>query len=348
MVNFTILAGGYSTFVASYAFNTDISSLTLQSQSTTGANPSWIALHPTNNSVLYAVNENTDGALQSFLIGSQGQLSGVQGEISSGGNGPAFTAPLSSGDVAIMNFGSGNGLILPTFNAIDFGSAPLITFPASVSNPHMALENGNEVLVPDLGADKIWRLVEDDTPGSWKIQGEIAQPQGSGPRHIAIYNDTLYTVHETASTLTEQPIPTAPNGTSEITAQLSTIPNNTLTDAKFAAAEILIPTPNTEYPDAFIYVSNRNVGNTTDPRGDSIAIYKISPQLHLVAQVYTGLQQVRGMSIGGLNDEFLVAGGVVGDGGIVVYQRTNDGGGLMEIARNKDVPTRTSFVWGTW
>lgn len=32
----------------------------------------------------------------------------------------------------------------------DDSSAPLITFPADVSHPHMALENGEEVLIPDL------------------------------------------------------------------------------------------------------------------------------------------------------------------------------------------------------
>ena len=52
MVNFTILAGGYTSFVVSYLFNSDTSSLTVLNQSPTGANPSWISLHPTNKSIL--------------------------------------------------------------------------------------------------------------------------------------------------------------------------------------------------------------------------------------------------------------------------------------------------------
>lgn len=52
MVNLTILAGGYATFVASYLFDSDAGSLTLLNQSPTGANPSWITLHPTNSSIL--------------------------------------------------------------------------------------------------------------------------------------------------------------------------------------------------------------------------------------------------------------------------------------------------------
>ena len=52
MVNFTILAGGYATFVVSYLFDSDNNALTVLNQSPTGANPSWIALHPTNKSIL--------------------------------------------------------------------------------------------------------------------------------------------------------------------------------------------------------------------------------------------------------------------------------------------------------
>ena len=52
MVNFTILAGGYATFIQSYLFDSEAGSLTTLSQSPSGTNPSWIALHPTNQSIL--------------------------------------------------------------------------------------------------------------------------------------------------------------------------------------------------------------------------------------------------------------------------------------------------------
>lgn len=74
----------------------------------------------------------------------------------------------------------------------------------------MTLQHGNEVFVPDLvrpvvdlggkssllniiqGGDKIWRLVRNGAPGNWKIQGSIAQPQGSGPRHLAIHGRNFF------------------------------------------------------------------------------------------------------------------------------------------------------------
>ena len=57
----------------------------------------------------------------------------------------------------------------------------------------MAVQHGDEVLVPDLGADKIWRLIQssESTPADWVIQGQIEQPEGSGPRHIALAGETF-------------------------------------------------------------------------------------------------------------------------------------------------------------
>ena len=52
MVNFTILAGGYSSAIATYIFNSNAGTLSLAHQSPSGVNPSWIALHPTNKSIL--------------------------------------------------------------------------------------------------------------------------------------------------------------------------------------------------------------------------------------------------------------------------------------------------------
>jgi len=145
MVNFTIFAGGYTSFVASYLFNSEASSLTLLNQSPTGPSPSWITLHGTNSSILYAVNEVSSGALQSFIIKSNGPLAGPVDQVSSGGDGPAYAGALSTGQVAILNYGSGNGEIIPSISdPLHFAqNSSLITFPppaGGVSHPHMALE----------------------------------------------------------------------------------------------------------------------------------------------------------------------------------------------------------------
>ena len=161
-------------------------------------------------------------------------------------------------------------------------------------------------------------------------------------------DETLYTLHELASTVTAERVPAPPNGTSIITSNLSTVPPNNLTGATWQAGEILIPKPNAKFPASYVYASNRNTGTTLDPRGDTVAIFATSPKLKLVAQVYTSLEQIRGMQFGGENDEFLIASGVVGTGGVVVFKRTEGGTNLVEVVRNTDIPNRTSFLWGKW
>ncbi|KAI0717390.1 putative isomerase YbhE [Cerioporus squamosus] len=348
MVNFTILAGGYTSFVVSYLFNSDSNALSVLNQSPTGANPSWISLHPTNKSVLYAVNENPSGGLQSFLIGQNGQLTGPIDTISSGGDSPAFTTPLSTGQVAVFNYNSGDGEIVPTQtgNPLEFTSdyTP-IKFNAPVSHPHMALEHGSELFVPDLGADKVWRLIEDGAPGKFRVQGQIDQPSGSGPRHIATRGNTLYTLHELASTLTQQDIPAAPNGTTgPLIANFSILPDGLPQGADMAAGEILLTEASPSFPEPFIYVSNRNTG-VQDPRGDAIAIFQVEPKLKLLGHVFTGLDQIRGMEFGGPQKEFLIASGVAGSAGTIVLKRTQGGKNLTLLTRNLEIPTRTSFVW---
>lgn len=354
MSSFTILGGGYDAFIASYTFTPDNASLVLRSTYPSGQNPSWISLNPTNTNVLYATNENTEGGLQSFALYPTGGLSAAVDTVESGGDAPAYCTWLSTGEVAVMNYNSGTGRIIPTASAdlIFADEAPVITFPVlnNISHPHMAYEYGDEVLIPDLGGDVIWRLKQ-ESAGNYSIQGQIDQPEGSGPRHISVYDGYLYTLHELASTLTVQQMPSAPNGTSDIVSNVTIIPDDAPEGSAWGAAEILIPEPTDAFPTAYIYVSNRNIGNVTDPRGDTVAIFEHvnkgeeGEELQLVKQFYTGINQVRGMEFSPNGAEYLVAAGVVGDAGAIVFRRIDNGTDFEEVASNQDVATLTSFVW---
>lgn len=154
----------------------------------------------------------------------------------------------------------------------------------------------------------------------------------------------LYTLHELSSTLTQQIIPSPPNGTSPLVANLSILPPTQPSGSDWHAGEILLLEVSPSFPHPYIYVSNRNTGNV-DPRGDTIAIFALEPQLTLVQQVYTGLDQVRGMQVGGPENEFLIAAGVAGSAGTIVFKRTEGGANLEKVAQNTQVTQRSSFVW---
>ena len=255
-------------------------------------------------------------------------------------------------------------------DASTFGESTFITFPivgsSGVSYPHETLQLGNELLVPDLvgseslqtvgvmngyhfqQGDTIWRLVPDQS-GVFSIGGQIKQPTGSGPRHAVIYNNFLVTLHELSSTITSQLIPPLGQDSSHLISNLSIVPQDQigLQGAQFAAAEVLIPPPNQAFPCTLVYASNRNTGNTTDPKGDSIAVLTLSPDgtLEIINQFFPGLEQIRGMQFGGPDNRYLAASGVVGDGGVIVLERVGKGDQFVQVASNKEIPNLVTFVW---
>lgn len=330
------------------------------------------------------------GAVQSFLVDGLGQLSPGIANVSSGGDGPPFVVGLSTGEVAVVNYGSGTGRVIPTRDEVFFGdNAPIVTFPPPVngsSHPHMVLEHNGEILIPDLVRlfppihDTTFRLLLvrvltqfGDLHGTktlivtkfrvlflslkvvdLDILQYMVRANSSNKKLetdvLGTVEDRLYTLHELSSTLTVQRIPGPPNATVPIIASVSITPPNPPAGAKFAAAEILIPPTSPAFPIPYIYVSNRNTGNL-DPRGDSIAIFqhvnkdRRDEGLQLIQQVYTGLDQIRGMEFGPDPYEFLAASGFQGSAGVLILRRIDEGRNLEIVARNLDVPTRTSFVW---
>jgi len=51
------------------------------------------------------------------------------------------------------------------------------------------------------------------------------------------------------------------------------------------------------------------------------------------------------MQFGGPDNKFLVAGGVTGDGGVVVFERVGKGADFVQVASNREVLGPMTFVW---
>lgn len=101
-----ILVGGYTSLITALLYTPNGSgtagSLSLLSQSNAGTNPSWLALNPSNSSIVYANQETWGGQIWSFVIDPTTAALTKKSTGSTGGNDPAHFAVL---------FGGGNEIV---------------------------------------------------------------------------------------------------------------------------------------------------------------------------------------------------------------------------------------------
>ncbi|KAH7334863.1 Lactonase, 7-bladed beta-propeller-domain-containing protein [Rhizoctonia solani] len=312
--------------------------LTVLGTSPSGSNPSWITTHPLNNSILLSTNElNPTGGLSTFLVTDRANGVVVRSSKATTGADPAFIAGLTKArQVAVMDYSSGSGAFIPLqadLLTLDESKAQRIKFNATVSHPHQVVEHEDEVLIPDLGADKIWRFKQSAVTQAgvpnWTVQGFLQQAQGSGPRHIAVSGGILYTLNEVKSTLVSQTLPALGSSQKSTTiSSLSIVPEGA-DSSTFGAAELIL-----DEKRGLLYASNRNLAQVPDPRGDTIAIFTFDKtgKLALVNQVYTGLNQIRAMSQGGDDTQYIAAGGKEGGDLLSTKRATTDGTSKNELA----------------
>ncbi|KAG2355917.1 hypothetical protein BDR07DRAFT_1301843 [Suillus spraguei] len=366
MAPLTILVASYTDSVYTLSFDptppTGSPTLNLVARTLVGHHPSWIASHPSNKSLIYTGLEQADGEVVAIKYGRGGTIAGgdVVARAKSGGADPC-TLLVAEDELIVGNYSSGTIATFPISTSAPYILSPnpwTLSMPfehvgrnkarQSSSHPHQIIFNPlnhmeKELLVPDLGADTVWRLIK-RSDGKWTICGRIDFEPGGGPRHVAARGTTLYTLLELTLKLAVHTLPPLPAPPTPLTSlfTLSALPiPDTMT-----AAEILLPEPNTFFPEIFIYTSNRN-----DPHleGDTIAIFSLAAgegQPELVNEVRTGLTHVRGMAFGGDQDKYLIVGGVEG-GGVKVFERIDGGKGLQEIAKLGEdiVGCPTGFLW---
>ncbi|CAE6432408.1 unnamed protein product [Rhizoctonia solani] len=348
-MSYKLLISGYATTIATLLFNPASSSLSTIATTSAGYNPSWIAIHPTNRSVVYATQEMTPGSMISFVVQQSGQLTRVA-QASTGGGSPAHAIVTSDGkEVVAMNYEGGSGTNIPlATDKARFGNPyPAIAFNGSgpnpsrqgSSHPHQVIEYGNEYLVPDLGADKVWRLTKSSS-GALQNSGYIQQPAGSGPRHVVTKGTTLYTLHELSSTLTQQTIPPLGSTTQPpVTASVSIVAPDSTNPSGLTAAELLLSPVSSAFPTQYLYATNRG-----DP-SDAIAIVSIADNtLKVIAHVRTGINFVRGAALSPGDGKYLAIAGQ-NSGDAAIFERINGGTGLKQVARVSGFSQPTFITW---
>jgi 6-phosphogluconolactonase (cycloisomerase 2 family) len=267
-------------------------------------NPSWLAIHPSQN-YLYAANEvsNFDasgsGAVTAYGIDrASGSLTRLN-TVSSQGAGPAHLSVHPSGRfVFVANYYGGTFAVLPVLADGRLGeasdvkrdtgavgplsavSAPAGSFAVSGHDrPHAHMMEsdpaGHFVLGTDLGMDVIhvWKLNEQ--AGTLEAASETPVPAGDGPRHFIFHPNGrwLYSLQEEASTLILFDYDAAAGRLTK-RQQISTLPKE-FTGTNFTS-EVRIS------PDwKFLYAANR--------LHDSIAFFSIgaSGELAFLGETWT-------------------------------------------------------------
>lgn len=357
MSTYRILVASYSSSIYTVEFSTSPPALRLVSSVEVGHHPSWITPHLSDPTTAFTGLEQADGKVAEVKYDEEGKGT-VVGVLESGGADPCTLLAVGQ-ELIIGNYSSGTVQSILLSSSSPYLPSKATHAPIQLqgtgphpdrqlsSHPHQVYQppSREEVLIPDLGADKTWRLVKREN--GWSVAGAVAYQAGSGPRHVVVHEGTLYTVLELSNTLAVHSFPplSASSQPTFITSHPTHIPAPAPSYASdtpktplsadappiMLAAEILLAPASPSFPTSHLYVSNRN---DPSPGGDTIAIFALSPPSAptRVGEVKTGLHHLRGMILFGPDERYLVAGGVNG-GGVRVFERVDGGAGLREVAR---------------
>ena len=308
------------------------------------ANPSFLAIDPTNRFV-FSANESEPGIVSAFHRDlTSGGLHELNQETSHGST-PCYISIDKPGRYAMVaNYGDGTLAVYPIGEDGHLQpSSDVITFTGSGHEPnrqdrphaHMVASapDGHHVLATDLGLDTITVYdLDTDTgrlnPGS--AEGAVAHAApGAGPRHFAYSPDgtMVFVINELSNTITSyafadgglterQTVPTLPDGFSgeNTTAQIAITPDG-----------------------RHLYGSNRG--------DDSIVIYAVGEdgQLTLVGHQPTGGQTPRNFALDPTGAWLLAANQTTGN--IVVFRRDPETGLLSQTGDPVEVPSPVAILF---
>ncbi|BCJ44794.1 hypothetical protein GCM10010168_16070 [Actinoplanes ianthinogenes] len=157
--------------------------------------PSFLARHPALP-VLYAVNELDEGTVSAFTVAPDCSLIPLAVR-PTGGADPCHLAVTADGHhLVVANYSGGSVAVFP----LDGDGAPgertdLLTLTGSgpdaerQTGPHAHMvvpdPNGPDVLISDLGSDRVWRSRLDPVSGRLGAPEPAVQAEpGTGPRHL--------------------------------------------------------------------------------------------------------------------------------------------------------------------
>lgn len=278
----TLLVGTYtesgSSGIRTYRMNTQTGSYRLLHEYS-ASNPSFLCISP-DEKMLYAVSEEADsteraGQVLSFqLQARKGKLKPLA-QRSSEGNHPCYISrhprlPLlfagnySTGSLAAFRIPeAGNELVLDSVYRHSGKGPDAIRQTRAHVHAAVVSPDGNFVLVPDLGIDRVMIYSIASSSGNLKLTGYASCRPGAGPRHL-VFHPTLplfYVTEELTGTVS---VFEFKEGIARLKQTISTVAEDY--KGAYSVADIHISEDG-----RFLYVSNRAEAN-------NLAIYKVDPE----------------------------------------------------------------------
>lgn len=171
--------------------------------------PTYLVAHP-SEPWLFVAGESDPGQVSSVRLGADGSLALIS-TVSTGGSGSCHVALAADGrHVLVADYGSGTLCSVPVAPDGRLGDrSGFWRFEGSGPDPerqeaphaHQVVVDGAELLVADLGTDRVHRLrlAEDGT--LHEAGPAVRLPAGSGPRHLVVAGDHLVVATELSGEL---------------------------------------------------------------------------------------------------------------------------------------------------
>lgn len=190
----TLYLGGYGSGVGVARYHAASGQITAASMIPGVADPSFLALHPSGNT-LFTVNEMAAGAVTAISLAGDGPR--VLGSQSTGGDAPAHLSVHPSGRWLLSaNYNSGSVAVHPIAADGSLGAyTDLVTHDSPPPGPqggphaHQILTDpaGAFVLAVDLGTDSVYTYTLDESAGTLTRVSTATFEPGAGPRHLAFH-----------------------------------------------------------------------------------------------------------------------------------------------------------------
>ncbi len=309
-----------------------------------GANPSFLAIHP-NGRVLYGVNEIADyngrksGAVSAFKIAKRTGTLTRFSEQASEGAAPCFISSDRSGKVVLVaNYSGGNvallpvgkhGALLPATDAEQHSRSGPTPAGRDVAHAHCIVTDPSNrfVLAADLGLDRVFVYRLDLASKSLRRvhAADAVMQYGAGPRHL-VFHPTLplvFVANELDSTITTLRFD-AKLGALSVLTTCSSLPAG-WTGRNYPGDIHIAPSGRT------VYVSNRG--------HNSLAVFSVEEStgaLALEQVISTGGDWPRNFSLDPTGRWLLVAN--QRSGSVVVFARDQEDGRLTSTSEQITLP----------